>query len=241
MKLASKNGRQRLTVGIFLFFISCATVVAQEQAQEYKYEIGGGIGTSMYMGDANSTSLSQGWNPAFDVIFRRNFNLRWALKTNLRMGKVNGNTENQKNVFPDFAQVSFSRTFYELGGQVEFNFMPYSDKFPYLNTSRVSPYVLTGFGLTLAPGNSETFLGLSLPLGIGVKYKVGNRLNLGLEFSSHRLFGDAFDAPDKNGFNLNNPYNVQSGLFKNKDWYNTLMFSITWDFGPICRDCWNEL
>ncbi|MDL2322949.1 DUF6089 family protein [Bacteroidales bacterium OttesenSCG-928-A17] len=237
MKSASINVLKiKKGIGIFLLLIVCATAVGQE----YKYEIGGGVGASMYMGDANQTSLTKGWNPALDVIFRRNFNFRWAFKGNLMMGKVSGNTENTANVFPDFAQASFSRNFFELGGHMEFNFMPYSDKFAYLNTSRLSPYILSGFGFTLAPGDGETFFGVNLPLGIGVKYKVKNRINLGVEFTVHKLFGDAFDAPDKKGFHLDNPYNVKNGLLKNKDWYNTLMFSITWDFGPNDRKCSNE-
>ena len=224
------------SVSIMMFLIFCTTAVAQE----YKYEIGGAAGLSMYMGDANQSSLTQGWNPAFDVVFRRNFNFRWAFKANLKMGKISGNTENTENVFPDFTQTSFSRTFYEAGGHIEFNFMPYSDSFPYLNTKRLSPYILTGLGFTLAPEGDETFFGVHLPLGIGVKYKIRNRINLGLEFTTHKLFGDAFDTPNKEGFHLDNPYNIQSGLFKNKDWYNTLMFSVTWDFGPNDRKCSNE-
>lgn len=237
MKLASNNNTKLKKRIVTLFFlIVCTTAVAQE----YKYEIGGGIGGSMYMGDANYSSLTRGWNPAFDVIFRRNFNFRWALKTDLKMGKITGNTENTQNVFPNFAQTSFSRTFLELGGQMEFNFMPYSDLFPYLNTSRLSPYILSGLGFTFAPGGDQTFFNVHLPLGIGVKYKIKNRINLGLEFTVHKLFGDAFDAPEKEGFNLDNPYNIESGFFKNKDWYNTLTFSITWDFGPNDRRCSNE-
>jgi len=205
-------------------------------AQEYKYEIGGMLGLSMYMGDANQTNLLSGFNPAGGVVFRRNFNFRWALKTDLMMGKITGNTKNTDNVFPNQGQAAFSRSFFELGGQIEFNFLPYSDKFAYLNTSRLSPYLLTGLGVTAASG----FGSVNLPLGLGVKYKIRNRINLGLEYAVHKLFSDSFDVPDKNGFNLNNPYNVQSGIFKNKDWYNTLMFSVTWDFGPNDRKCTNE-
>jgi hypothetical protein len=215
---------------------TCTTAVAQE----YKYEIGGMAGLSMYMGDANQSALLQGLNPAGGVVFRRNFNFRWALKTDLMVGKITGNTKNTENVFPNQGEVAFSRSFFELGGQMEFNFLPYSDKFAYLNTSRIAPYLLTGLGFTAAPGKSGMFSGVNFPLGLGVKYKIRNRINLGLEYTVHKLFGDSFDAPDKGGFNLNNPYNIQSGIFKNKDWYNTLMFSVTWDFGPNDRKCTNE-
>ena len=232
MKLASrKYSFYKILIIMLVCFIGTTAV-----AQEYKYEIGGMLGLSMYMGDANQTNLLRGFNPAGGVVFRRNFNFRWALKTDLMMGKITGNTKNTDNVFPNQGQAAFSRSFFELGGQIEFNFLPYSDKFAYLNTSRLSPYLLTGLGVTAASG----FGSVNLPLGLGVKYKIRNRINLGLEYAVHKLFSDNFDVPDKNGFNLNNPYNVQSGIFKNKDWYNTLMFSVTWDFGPNDRKCTNE-
>ena len=219
-----------------LIGFACTTAVAQE----YKYEVGGAIGTSMYMGDANQTSLFRGLNPAGSFVFRRNFNFRWALKTDLTAGRVTGDTKHTDNVFPNNGEASFARTFFKLGGQIEFNFLPYSDKFAYLNTSKIAPYVLTGLGVTVAPGKNQTFAGLSFPLGLGVKYKYKNRINLGLEYAVNKLFRDNFDAPDKDGFNLDNPYQIKSGLFKNKDWCNTLMLSVTWDFGPNDRRCTNE-
>jgi opacity protein-like surface antigen len=228
MKLASKHIKIKYRIFvIILLVIKSATVVAQE----YRYEIGGAAGMSMYLGDANPSSLFKEWNPAGGVIFRNNLNFRWAVKADLFMGKVAGDTKSQKNVFPGHAQASFNRNFIELGGQIEFNFLPYSDKYAYLGTSKISPYILTGWGLTLAQGKKQTFWGINFPLGIGVKYKIANRLNLGLEYAVHKLFKDNFDAPDANGFNLDNPYQVENGLFKNKDWYNTMLFSITWEFG----------
>jgi opacity protein-like surface antigen len=218
--------------GLGLGLFGCATAVAQE----YRYEIGGMAGASMYLGDANETSLFQGLNPAGGLLFRNNLDFRWALKADLLMGKVAGDTKNGQNVFPDQAQVAFERTFFELGGQMEFNFLPYSDKYSYLNTSKISPYLFAGLGLTLATGEN-TFFGLNFPLGIGVKYKLRNKVNIGVEYAVHRLFNDSFDAPDSKGFNLDNPYQVQQGLFKNKDWYNTLLFSISWEFGLKDERC----
>jgi len=154
MKAASKKYQNiyKLFVGLLVLFI-CTTAVAQE----YKYEIGGMAGMSMYMGDANQTNLFLGLHPAGGLVFRRNFNFRWALKTDLLAGKISGNTKNTANVFPDHAEYQFSRSFYELGGQMEFNFLPYSDKFAYLNTSRISPYLLSGLGFTMAPGKRNFF------------------------------------------------------------------------------------
>jgi len=221
---------------VMLVFFACTTAVAQE----YKYEIGGAAGVSMYLGDANQSALLRGFNPAGGFVFRRNFNFRWALKTGLILGRVTGDTKNTDNVFPNHSETSFARTFLGLGGQAEFNFLPYSDKFAYINSSRVAPYLLAGYGITFVPGRKQTLVSAHFPSGLGVKYKVRNRINLGLEYAVHKLFSDSFDAPDKEGFNLDNPYKIKSGLLKNKDWYNTFMFSVTWDFGPNDRKCTNE-
>jgi opacity protein-like surface antigen len=226
MRISSK-----LLVIIFLFL--CSTVVAQE----YRYEVGLAGGTSMYMGDANQSSFSQGWNPSAGILFRNNLNFRWALKLDLLWGEVTGDTKNIKNVFPDHANAAFSRNFFETGGQLEFNFLPYSDKYSYLNTSKLSPYILVGLGFTFAPGKNRTFFDINLPMGVGIKYKIRNKINIGLEYSVHHLFNDGLDAPDKDGFNLDNPYKTNNSLFKNKDWYNTLLFSVTWEFGRRDERC----
>lgn len=207
-------------------------------AQEYKYEIGGMVGTSSYMGDANKTTFFKEPNLAFGAIFRYNRNFRWAYKGTLAIGGVSGDTQKSGNVFPHGQNVSFKRTFYDLGGQIEFNFFSYSDRYAFLGTKRFTPYIFTGLGVTVASGDN-TFFGVNLPFGLGLKYKLKNRLNLGFEFSFRKLFGDDFDKPDKNGFGLDDPYEIKSSLLKNKDWYSLTMFSVTWDFGMRKDPCLN--
>ena len=174
-------------------------------------------------------------NPAVGAVFRYNINFRWALKANLMWGQVSGKTEGMENVFPNNAQTSFNRSIMELGGQAEFNFFPYSDKFDYAGAKRFSPYVLVGIGLTVAPGGGKTFASPNIPLGVGMKYKIKNRLNLGCEFSFRKLFGDGLEGKDM----LDDPYGVKISALKNKDWYSFLLLSVTWDFGPRCRTCNN--
>lgn len=203
--------------------------------QEYKYELGGAAGGAFYMGDANKTALFQDMRPALGAVFRNNINFRWAIKSNLYWGQVAGDTEANSHTFPNDLKTAFSRNFFDLGSQAEFNFFPYSDKFPYLNTKRISPYILAGIGFTLATGGDDAFFSVNLPLGIGVKYKIVNRLNLGCEFTMRKVFGDSFDSKA-----LNDPMGVKSSFFKNKDWYSTLLLSLTWDFGPRNRICIND-
>jgi len=204
-------------------------------AQEYKYEIGGMAGISMYMGDANKNAFIKGVNPALGAVFRYNVNYRWAVKADLMWARISGSTSGLDNVFPFEGDVSFSNNLVELGAQAEFNFFSYSDKFAYLNTKRFTPYILLGIGFTMAPGGDETFASLNIPLGIGVKYKIRNRINLGCEYSFRKLFGDGLEGKDA----LKDPYEISSSMLKNKDWYSCLMLSVTWDFGPRNRPCNN--
>lgn len=205
-------------------------------AQEYKYEIGGMAGGAYYMGDANKNAFFKGMNPALGAVFRYNVNFRWALKGNLMWGRVSGSTDGLENVFPNHAQATFNANVIELGGQGEFNFFPYSDKFAYAGAKRFSPYVLLGLGVSVAPGNGGTMASLNIPLGVGVKYKLKNRINLGCEFSFRKLFADNLEGDAV----LDNPYQIESSFLKNKDWYSFLLLSVTWDFGPRNRPCNNS-
>ena len=73
-------------------------------------------------------------------------------------------------------------------------------------------------------------LSVVLPMGVGVKYKLKERLNLGLEFTMRKSFGDGLDGlSDLNGIN--------HSFAKNTDWYSVLMVSVTYEFGKRCKVC----
>ncbi len=224
----------------FIFIISSVSSFIKLKAQDdYKYEIGGMAGTSFYMGDANKTKLYQNPGLSAGIIFRYNKDLRWSVKSNFVIGKVSGDTQSSGNKFPHGQEAEFSRMFYELGSQIEFNFFNYSDKFGYLGAKRISPYIFTGIGFTLGSGE-KTFFDVNVPLGVGVKYKIKDRLNLGFEFSFRKLFSDSFDVTKKNeDFNLDEPYKIKGNLLKNNDWYSLTMITLTWDFGARVCPCLN--
>ena len=120
---------------------------------------------------------------------------------------------------------------------MEFNFLPYSDKYTYIGTRPYTPYVFAGTGVTYADGNSR-FIGLNIPFGVGVKYKLKNRLNIGLELSLRKLFGDDFDVTDKEpDWSLDSPYQINSSALKNRDWYSLTIIFLTWEFSPRVDPC----
>lgn len=226
-----------VVVSLVVIGLLLTIFTANIQAQEYKYEIGGAGGASFYMGDANRSRLYLHSGMSGGFLFRYNLNFLWSIKTGLFVANVSGKSEDSNNTFPFTGQASFHRTLAELGTQVEFNFFRYSDKYAYLGTKPYTPYLFTGVGVTYASGN-KAFIGANLPFGIGLKYKLKNRMNIGIEFSMRKLFDDDFDVTEKTtGWNLDKPFNIESGFLKNRDWYSFTMIFLTWELGTREDPC----
>ncbi len=202
-------------------------------AQEYKYEIGASAGLGFYIGDAN-TKPFRGPGPVFGVLFRQNFNYRWALKYNMTTMRANGTTEGWNNAFPGGASYTFSRQVLDFGVQAEFNFFHYGVGESYKDTKRFSPYIVAGVGFTAVPCKGDGYFSLNIPLGVGLKYKIGRRWNVGLEFTMRKSLGDKLDGKD-----LDDPMHISSAAFKNTDWYSYTMISISYDIGKKGMICNN--
>lgn len=221
-------------IALLLF---CIPIGAQLYSQDYKYEVGGTIGTSFYLGDANRTKAFHHSYAAGGVLYRYNLNLQWVLKTNILCGSVSGNTADSGNQFPGGQQTLFQRTLMDVGSQMEFNFFRFSNDYEYLGAKPYTPYLFIGAGITLATGRN-TFFGVNLPFGFGFKYKFNNRMNMGAEASLRKLFRDDFDAPeDASGWSLDTPFGISGSPLKNQDWYSFALIYITWDFGSRNDPC----
>lgn len=210
-----------------------AFALFQANAQEdYRFAIGGGIGMTGYLGDANTSNLwlRPGWD--VEVLFRYHLNPRWDFKTNLFAGSLGGDSSKMTNVFPGGNTYKFSTTFYEAGEMAEFHFLSYGIGESYRHLKRVSPYITAGAGLTMWHADDKTGAALNIPLGVGVKYKLTERLDLGLEFLMKKTFTDRLD-----GNSLKDPYGIKSSFMKNTDWYSTMTLTVSYDFSRRCATC----
>lgn len=222
---------------VLVIGIQCCAQVAVAQNEEYLMELGGALGGSFYMGDANSSKLYKNTGLAGGVIARYILNPRMAIKGNLIAGKISGNTENFENVYPGSANVKFARTVFDLGAQFEYNFLGYSSEEDFRGNKRFTPYILGGLGITFAPASGTSVFTPNIPIGVGVKYKVASRINLGCEFTMRFTLSDKLDVTRKDGLQLNDPYQIKGKGFKNKDSYSFTVFYITYDMFPRCKGC----
>lgn len=224
-------------IGLLLTALISVSAHAQEYAafsedDDYRYEIGGGVGMTGYLGDANTANLLKKPSWDFEAAFRYIINPRMALKTQLYIGGLRGNSAQMENVFPEAKTFEFSTTFYSASEMFEFNFFNYGIGRKYQKLSRVTPYIAAGLGFLVGTCDKKSTLSIEIPFGVGVKYKVNKRLNLGLSFLMHKTWTDKLD-----GSNLSDPNMIKHAFLKNTDWYSTLTFTVTYEFSRRCAEC----
>lgn len=227
-----KKSREHIIVILAVIAAVVGGTLSVSAQEDYRFDIGGGIGMTGYLGDANTSNLWR--NPGVDgeLLLRYIFNPRWALKTNFYAGTLSGNTEQMTNVMPNGENFKFSTTFFELGEMAEFNFFPYGIGETYRKLKRFTPYITAGLGFNFWTVEKTNHFAFNIPFGIGVKFKINKRLNLGMEFLMKKVFTDKLD-----GDNLSDPYQIKSSFAKNTDWYSTLTFTISYEFSKRCETC----
>lgn len=218
----------QLTLLLLLLFGSFGAK-AQE---DYRFDAGGGIGMTGYLGDANTSNLFSSPSWTADVAFRYIANPRWAFKTGFYLGQLRGDSSKMANVFPTGETYKFSTWLYEVTEVAEFNFFNYGMGATYRKLKRFSPYIAGGLGFTAFAVDGRTSAAFTIPFGVGVKYKPSTRVNLGLEFLMKKTFSDRLD-----GRLLEDPMGIKSSFIKNTDWYSTLTLSLTYEFSKRCPTC----
>lgn len=215
---------------LLVLAIASASFAARAQ-EDYRFDIGGGIGMTGYLGDASSNLYA---SPSWDaeILFRYIYNPRFNFKTNFYVGGLGGDTSKMDDILPDGENFKFTTTFYELGEMVEFHFFNYGMGERYRKLKRWTPYITAGLGVTAWKADGKFGAAATIPLGIGFKYKPALRWNLGLEFLMKKTFTDRLD-----GEHLKDPYGIKSGFMKNTDWYSTLTITISYEFSKRCAVC----
>lgn len=208
---------------------------AQDDPQ-YRMEIGVGVGTMAYEGDFNGNVFSQ-MQPMAAVVGRYNFDPYKDLRLNIGFGKIKGSSDKVDTYYPDYANsqpYSFSHTLVDASLVFEYNFWPYGTGRDYRGAKRLVPYVFGGLGVTYVKGKDKNVFTANVPIGFGAKYKINERLNVGVDWTIHFSLSDELDG-------VKDPYLVKSsGAFKNTDCYSMLQVSLTYSFSAKCKTCNKE-
>lgn len=224
--------RRFLTIWIGL--MTSMVIHAQDDPQ-YRMEIGAGVGMVSYEGDFNGNVFGN-MQPMASVLWRYNFDPYKDLRASISYGKLKGDSKDSKTYYPDYADApySFNNNVVDVSLVFEYNFWPYGTGRDYRGAKRLTPYIYGGLGATSVSGGSKSVFTANVPIGIGVKYKIKERLNVGLDWGIHFSLSDELDG-------VKDPYRVQSsGAFKNTDCYSMLQLTLTYSFKAKCRTCNKE-
>ena len=217
---------------LLLLMLAAMLNMNAQTDDEYLMEIGGGVGFLGYLGDYNNV-LTRDLQPMATLLVRRNLNPYMGLRLAASFGKLKGDERDVKTVYPStgVTPYSFSRTLTDVSLTYEYNFWPYGTGHDYYGAKRLTPFVFLGLGGTYAGGDGSRVFTANIPIGLGLKYKVGQRINVGVEWAMHFSMSDKLDG-------RNDPYGItSSGMFKNTDCYSVLQLTLSYSFMPKCTTC----
>ena len=204
--------------------------MAQREGPFYRLELGGGVGLGL-----NFTDVKDKLGICGALVARFPLNPRMAVKTQFTYSTIKGTTVGEKAFYPSNPNVVGSErlnytantSVYDLSALYELHFLPYGFQRDYRGHFKLVPYIEMGFGLTY--GSTQSFTA-NIPLGVGAKYKIAQRLNLGFDWLVHFTLSDKLDG-------LEAPLGISSEMFRNKDIYSTFMLTLTYDLNPKCPTC----
>lgn len=225
---------QKLFLILVGFLLAVIPANAQDDPQ-YRMEIGAGVGMVSYEGDFNG-NVFKNMQPMGAALWRYNLDTYKALRLEASFGKLKSSSANAETYYPDYAEnvYSFNNTLVDVSLVFEYNFWPYGTGRDYRGAKRLTPYIYGGLGATSVSGGSKSVFTANVPIGIGLKYKLNNRLNVGLDWGIHFSLSDELDG-------VKDPYQIKSsGAFKNTDCYSMLQLSLTYSFKAKCRTCNKE-
>lgn len=217
-----------------LLLIMLATMLGMKAQtdDEYLMEVGGGLGIMGYLGDYNNM-LTRDLQPMMTVFVRRNLNAYMALRLDASIGTLKGNERDVRTIYPSSSASSyhFSNKLTDVCLMYEYNFWPYGTGKDYYGAKRLTPFLFIGVGGTYASGDGTNVFTANVPIGVGLKYKIGTRVNAGIAWAMHFAMSDKLDG-------RKDPYGItSSGIFKNKDCYSALQLTLSYSFMPKCTTC----
>lgn len=195
------------------------------------HEIGAGIGAINYTGD-----ISPGFNfiffrPGGMIFYRYNISPVISFRGSFLAGNIHADESKLEDPVHLARRASFSSQLLEFGASVEYNFFNYRPK---KEVYRFSPYLTTGVAIYGAQGSGGGQF--ALPMGLGIKYRLNKRINLGAEFVARKTWTDKLDELDSSIIGVHQTVNPHDN-----DWYYYAGFSISWTaFSVMCPAYFNQ-
>lgn len=250
-----------LTLRIVRIVIICitATWLVNHDIQGQQYEVGMGLGGATYTGDIIRRIDPSQVGIQGTLFGRRNFDNAWSLRGGISVARLNA-ADSIAPIDPVALarNAHFQGTLFEVSAIMEFHFLDYM---AHQSTTRFSPFGFFGLGYGIFVANGQGHHGDPsdesyrmgspvIPFGLGVKYKLKDRVLVSLEGGARATFSDGLDKIGNEGiyyprFSNNpnvgsqvvNPNGLNFGNYSDRDWYYFLGITISYSFHQV--KCFN--
>lgn len=229
--------KKTLKLAVFAFLV-LKIGPANAQFMEAGFTLGG----ANYVGDLQNGLAQTEWNRAWGMSFRYHLNRHLVWKTGLMNAQITGHDANWRKSDPrNTRNLSFRTDLIECTTQVEISLL----KYDVLDGKVTTPFVFLGLGATYfnpqaeykgafydlqplgtegqgwAAGAKKKYnrVTMVIPMGIGFRFSLGKRTNLGFEFGFRKTFTDYLD--DVSGNYPNVEKLLDENLFAAKLSYRT--------------------
>jgi len=182
-------------------------------------EIGFELGAFNFTGDLSRAYNLKSHRPAASVYLRSNLTQAASIRYGVSGGMLSGNDKYSSDPFNQVRNESFNLFLIEAFGLLEFNFLDYRGK-----QSRIhwTPYL--NFGLALfhflgEKADTDFFpVQPAIPMGVGIKYQLSKKFDIGIEASARATFFDKLDGISGNddtikNYDYGNKYDFDSYFF----------------------------
>jgi hypothetical protein len=202
--------KMKITI-LILFILFTGNAKAQSQNFEYvqKGEFGVTVGLAHYFGDLNTRVGLNRPKPALGLFFRKQFGNYVGLRLSAHYAQLGYSDVYSKNEYQKTRNLSFNTNIWEVALQGDFNFFKFVPTNPDYG---FTPYITLGIGaFTYDPyaftnGEKEYLrplgtegqlvgykgrkpyntLAICIPLGVGIKYNLSEKINFSFEIA-HRF------------------------------------------------------
>lgn len=209
---------------VFLFLTACS-VFAQ------KLEIGAMVGVYNYKGEFNRFPNPINSRGGGGVFVRQNITHTSTFRYSLNFGSIHGSDALSSQPMNVRRNQNFSNSILEGSAIYEYNFLNFREnEKTFKRSSNWAPYLCGGIGFFVSNSllKSQPNGGVCLPIGMGVKYKLGKKLNLGADILARKTFLDGIDG--QNNRDLTIP---QTTFETDRDWYYSACFIVSYTFYKI--------
>lgn len=252
---STTNVIRRMKKLLLLLLIMCWLATLSKAQITADLGLWGGSATAWT--DMDDNTAFQDFNPSFGAYFRYNFNARVGLRAMFLTGSI------AKTGFVEGYDWTFDKGVQDLTVQAEINYLKYVLG---ARKMRWTPYVTMGLGVAFFryhfnsaeiaafnpqyPGlfdnsgnlkteSEESVNTLTIPFGMGVKFTVGERLGLGVEYQMRKYMSDQLD-------DLDDPLSFEddagrivtyTSTYHNNDWVGYLGVHLTYKIYLGKREC----